>query len=117
MDRANLSFLTMGTLFTELGLTESTDKAVSPCQTLTYLGIEFDTRTLEMRVNEGKCRELQSELKKWSRKTVATKTDLQSMLGKLLWVSRAIKYSRCFVIRIIAEIKKTFCSISKDHSQ
>ena len=43
---------------------------------------------------------------KWSRKTVATKAELQSILGKLLWVSRAVKFSRCFVLRIIAEVKK-----------
>ena len=59
-----------------------------------------------MRVNSSKCQELKAELEKWSKKTVATKSDLQSILGKLLWVSRAIKFSRCFVLRIIAELKK-----------
>ena len=96
----------MGSLLTELGLTESTDKAVSPCQRLTYLGIEFDTCSMEMRINESKCTELQSDLKTWTRKTVATKTELQTILVKLLWVSRAVKFSRCFVLRIIAEVKK-----------
>ena len=106
LDRATLSFSVMGTLLKELGLTESLDKAVAPCQVMTYLGIEFDSVKLEMRVNESKCKELNFELMKWARKTVATKAELQSILGKLLWVSRAIKYSRCFVLRIIAEIKK-----------
>ena len=106
LERATLSFNTMGTLLSELGLTEAIDKAVSPCQVLTYLGIEFDTIALEMRINDDKCQELRFELEKWSKKTVATKSDLQSILGKLLWVSRAIKFSRCFVLRIIAELKK-----------
>ena len=96
----------MGSLLSELGLSESPDKSVSPCQILTYLGVEFDSVKLEMRINSTKCHELNNELQKWSRKTVATKTDLQSILGKLLWVSRAVKYSRCFVLRIIAEVKK-----------
>ena len=106
LNRANISFSVMGSLLTELGLTESTDKAVSPCQRLTYLGIEFDTCSMEMRINESKCTELQSDLKTWTRKTVATKTELQTILVKLLWVSRAVKFSRCFVLRIIAEVKK-----------
>ena len=76
----------MGTLLQTLGFTESEDKAVSPCQKLTYLGLEFDTDTLEMRVNDTKCREIKLELEKWINKTVATKTELQSILGKLLWV-------------------------------
>ena len=105
-DRAMLSFDVMGSLLAELGLSESLEKAVPPCTVLTYLGIEFNSEKLEMSINSTKCQELTQELKKWSRKTVATKSDLQSILGKLLWVSRAIKFSRCFVLRIIAELKK-----------
>ena len=96
----------LGTLLKELGLSEANDKAIAPCQVMTFLGIEYDTTVLEMRVNETKCSKLKSELKKWLNKTVATKTDLQSILGKLLWVSRAVKYSRGFVMRIIGEVKK-----------
>ena len=105
-ERAQLSFSLMGWLLEELGLSEATDKAVSPCQVLNFLGIEFDTRVLEMRVDLAKCCELKAILKKWINKTVASKADLQSILGKLLWVSKAVKYSRCFVMRIIAEVKK-----------
>ena len=36
---------------------------------------------------------------------MANKTELQSILGKLIWVSKAIKYSRVFVSRVINEIK------------
>ena len=66
-----------------------------------------------MRVDAVKCSELKSVLKKWLNKTVASKTDLQSILGKLLWVSKAVKFSRCFVMRIIAEVKKIKISESK----
>ena len=114
--RATLSFNVLGSLLSELGLSEASDKAVPPCQILTYLGIEFDTTTLEMRIDLTKCDELKSELNRWFRKTVAKKSELQSILGKLLWVSKAVKYSRCFVLRIIAELKKTQISVSKNYS-
>ena len=58
-----------------------------------------------MRVDEEKCSELKSELYHWIRRTIATKAELQSILGKLLWVSKAVKFSRVFVSRIINEIK------------
>ena len=106
LDKCKLAFDTMGTLFEVLGLSESIEKSVSPTQVMTFLGVQFDTRTLEMRIDEVKCQELKFELSKWKQKTVASKTELQSILGKLLWVSRAVKYSRCFVLRIIAETKK-----------
>ena len=70
-DRAKFSFDVMSSLLAELGLAESVHKAVSPCQVLTYLGIEFDTVKLEMRVNQSKCAELREELGKWYRRTVA----------------------------------------------
>ena len=73
---------------------------------MTYLGVRFDTVKLEMSIDDSKCRELRLDLAKWARKTVATKTDIQSILGKLIWVSRAVKFSRCFVLRIIGELKK-----------
>ena len=108
-ERAQLSFSLMGWLLEELGLSEATDKAVSPCQVLNFLGIEFDTRVLEMRVDLAKCCELKVILKKWINKTVASKADLQSILGKLLWVSKSVKYSHCFVMKISVEvIRKKF---------
>ena len=59
-----------------------------------------------MRVDQTKCAELRKELGNWYRRTVATKSEIQSILGKLMWIARAVKYSRCFVLRIIAEVKK-----------
>ena len=44
--------------------------------------MEFDTRVLEMRVDSAKCSELKVVLKKWLNKTVASKSDLQSILGQ-----------------------------------
>ena len=52
----------MGNLLKALGFTESEDKAVSPCQSMTYLGILFDTMSLEMKINESKCSEIRLEL-------------------------------------------------------
>ena len=91
LERANLAFSLMGSLLNELGLSESLDKAVKPTQVLTYLGIVFDTTKLEMRIGKTKCDELSLDLKKWLNRKVAKKYELQSILGKLLWVSRAIK--------------------------
>ena len=81
LERATLSFITLGSLLSELGLAEALDKAVSPCQIMTYLGIEFHSCSLEMRINMSKCQELKFELQKWSKKIVAFKFDLQSILG------------------------------------
>ena len=106
LETATVSFNLMSSLLSDLGLTESLNKAEKPCQVLTYLGIEFDSNKLEMRVNPRKCAELRTDLEMWHRKTVASKSEIQSILGKLMWVARAVKFSRCFVLRVIAESKK-----------
>ena len=62
-ERATLSFSLMGWLLEELGLSEAPEKAIALCQVLNFLGIEFDTRVLEMRVDSAKCCELKGVLK------------------------------------------------------
>ena len=105
-DTAQLSFETLGQLLSELGLTESVSKACPPSTTMVYLGVKFNTVTMSMYVEDEKIVELKSELVKWSRKTVAKKHELQSILGKLLWVSKTVRFSRVFVSRIICEVRK-----------
>ena len=58
-----------------------------------------------MRVGEDKRLEVKSTIDKWYRRTVATKQELQSLQGQLMWVSKVVRFSRCFVTRIIAEQK------------
>ena len=106
LDRAQLSFDTLGQLLLDIGLLESKSKACPPSTTMTYLGVKFNTVDMCMHVDDEKVTELKTELAKWSKKTVAKKHELQSILGKLLWVSRTVRFSRVFVCRIIAEIRK-----------
>ena len=73
---------------------------------MTYLGVSFNTVDMCLHVDADKMVELKSELIKWVRKTTAKKYELQSILGKLLWVSRTVRFSRIFVSRIIAETRK-----------
>ena len=80
---------------------------------MVYLGVKFDTITMCMYVEDDKVCELRSLLFKWSRKTVAKKHELQSILGKLLWVSKTVRFSRVFVSRIICEVRKLSSQSSK----
>ena len=106
LSHAKLSFETLGQLLLDIGLTESKSKASSPSTIMTYLGVSFNTNDMCMHVDKDKIVELKHELSRWSRKTVAKKCELQSILGKLLWVSKTVRFSRVFVCRIIAELRK-----------
>ena len=73
---------------------------------MTFLGVSFNTVDMCMHVDQDKIVELKSELIKWSRKTVAKKSELQSILGQLNWVSKTVRFSCVFVFWIIAEVRK-----------
>ena len=47
-------FTRLRNLFTELGVSEARDKAIPPTTTLTWIGIEIDTMTMEMRMPKQK---------------------------------------------------------------
>ena len=103
--RAQTAFEKLGCLLTELGVQESTEKACPPSTIMKFLGVEFDTTKMTMRIDSEKLKEVTMLAKSWARKTVATKQELQSILGKLMWVSKVVRYARCFVTRIISILK------------
>ena len=104
--RATASFDALGKLFEELGLEETVSKAHPPSTQMPYLGVHFDTVALTMSVPGEKVEELRAELTRWSKKKNANKRMLQSLLGKLFWVARCVKYSRGFMGRLLAHLRE-----------
>jgi hypothetical protein len=89
-----------------LGLAESVDKACSPSTIMVFLGVQFDTVKLTMSVPAEKIQELRADLDTWLKKTTAVKKDLQSILGKLFWVSRMVRHSRPFMGRLLQQLRE-----------
>ena len=104
-DRASAAFDALAKLFEDLGLRESKSKAHPPSTCMPYLGVEFDTLAMVMRVPAEKVEEVRTELNKWARKTTASKKGLQQLLRRLFWVSRCVKYSRGFMSRLLIQLK------------
>ena len=121
--RALEAFRALGNLLDDLGLQESVKKAVAPTQVITYLGVKFNTITMEMSVPPEKLSEVKEEIRRWQKKTTISKRELQSLLGKLFWVSKVIRYARAFMSRLLGMLrsmsdvkegkKMVFCSEAK----
>ena len=105
LHKATVSYQALGDLFTELGLAESVDKACAPSTTMVFLGVHFDTDKMTMSVPQEKLQELRSDLEVWRRKSTAVRRDLQSLLGKLFWVSRVVRHSRPFMGRLLQQLR------------
>ena len=104
-ERAVAAYTSLENLFSELGLRESESKAYPPSTCMPYLGVEFDTHAMVMRVPSEKLEEIREELSLWVRKTTASRKSLQQLLGRLFWISRCIQFSRVFMSRLLNQLK------------
>ena len=105
LERATQSFDALGSLFTDLGLDESTSKAHAPSTSMPYLGIQFDTIQMRMSIPPDKIADVREEISLWMKRKTASKKSLQQLLGKLFWVSRCVRFSRGFVGRLITQLQ------------
>ena len=84
-------------LLQDLGLDISTKKLVSPATSVTCLGILVDSVNRTISIPQEKLQEIVKTCKKWAGKTYCSKTDLQSLLGLLLYITKCIKPARFFL--------------------
>ena len=105
LERAKRSFLGLKFLFSDLGLSESVPKASPPSRQMVFLGVHFDTEKMEMSVPPDKLSELKAEIDRWARKTTITKRELQSLLGRLFWVAKVVRFARIFMGRLLAQLR------------
>ncbi|CAH3121798.1 unnamed protein product [Porites lobata] len=94
-----------GHLLAELGLEESLSKACPPATIQTCLGVQFDTVQMTLSVTPTRLTEMETLLVSWSTKKSATKSELQSLVGKLSFISKCIRQSRLFLSRILALLR------------
>ena len=100
---------TLISLLRQLGFLINWSKVVDPTQKLTFLGIEIDSKDMELRLSDDKLANLQAELAAFSERKRASKKQLQSLAGKLNWASAVVRGGRVFLRRIIdgiAALKK-----------
>ena len=90
-------------LLHELGLDISQKKLQPPDTKVTCLGIEFDTINRTMSIPSQKLSEIIQICKDWTNKNevLVYKSDLQSLLGSLLYITKCVKPARFFLNRML----------------
>lgn len=104
-DRAFHDYATCGSLLRDLGLQESSSKACPPSPILTCLGVEVNSLALTLSVTPERLHELETLLLQWTTQRSATKSELQSLVGKLSFVTKCVRQSRLFLSRILALLR------------
>ena len=88
-------------LMAQLGLTVSDKKLVSPSTRVTCLGVLIDTVAGTISIPPEKLDAINDAVRLWLDKDVASKCQLQSILGLLLYVHKCCKPARFFLNRML----------------
>ena len=89
---ANHAFDTLKALFHYLGIPINPDELEPPCQQLICMGIMVDVKKGQISIREDKLLEIKSICELWANKTFATRRQLQSLLGRLLYIHKLLAY-------------------------
>ena len=100
--------------FDLLGLPVAWEKLEGPTACLTFLGLEIDSATLELRLPREKLWELQQTVSSWLDRTDCRKKELESLHGQLAYASKVVKpgktFTRC-LIELLAGFRKSYYHI------
>ena len=94
------SYVTMGNLLRDLGVTEAEEKSVAPTQKIEFLGIWYDFITMKIYLPQDKLREIKEQLDRWVRWATTNKKQLQQLAGKLQFAAVCIRPGRVLLNRI-----------------
>ena len=83
------------------GVPVAEDKTVEPTEILTFLGIEFDTLAMELRLPNEKLVELKHTLELFVQSKKVTLRQLQSLIGLLNFACQVVLPGRAFCRRLI----------------
>lgn len=88
-------------LLKDLGLPINHDKTVQPCKALTCIGIRVDASLFTLSIDPQKLKEIFQACRIFLSYTTLTRQKLQSILGKLIYISKCVPAARIFVCRLL----------------
>ena len=88
----------------ELNVPVAAEKTEGPATTLTFLGIEFDTAAMQLRLPKEKLDRLKSTVANWLGRKACTKRELQSLAGLLQHACTVVRPGRSFLRRVFETI-------------
>lgn len=112
VEKAQKSYFELGKILENCGLEEAAEKACPPNTVMIFLGILFNTDSLTLKVTPERLEEILNLVSKWLSKLEASLSELQSLKGKLQFVSSCVKPSRVFICRLLNWLRQ----IQNSHS-
>ena len=105
--QAHDSFRTLFKILSDLGFDISQKKIITPSTRVTCLGVDINTENFTVSIPSDKVKEIIDTCSTWGSKKVCTKRELQSLLGKLLYITKCVKSSRFFLNRMLEVLRNS----------
>ena len=105
VDEADTAFHALLNILQNLGLPVNPAKIFPPCKKLSIMGIIVDVTSRTFSVQETKLAEISCQCAAAFICTRLSKRDRQSLLGKLLYISRCVKNLRAFLNRMLQTLR------------
>ena len=99
------SYHSLGTLLRQIGASEADKKAVLPCTRMEFLSNLVDMQKMTIEISENRLNEIKMLLNHWIHKKNMNRKELESLIGKLSFVSNCVRPGRTFVARLINALK------------
>ena len=99
------SYNLMGHIMNAIGVKEAQEKSVPPTTRMEFLGNTVDTVKKTIEVSEIRKNELLQLCHKWQNMQFFTKKQLQSLIGKLSFVTNCIRPGRIFISRLLQVLR------------
>lgn len=77
------------------------NKTAGPARIVEFLGIVIDTVNEQLKISEDRICEIREELIKWDHRKTASKRQLLSLIGKLMFCARVVRNGSMFTRRLI----------------
>ena len=100
-DKAWNAFFQLVKIIAEIGMKEAEEKATPRSHIMVFLGLEVNTLDMTIKISGEKWCEIKTVLKKWMTMKVATKKQVQQLVGLLNFAAGCVKPGRIYFSRIL----------------
>ena len=100
----------MSEVLQDLGLDISSKKLTPPSTKVVCLGILFDTEAKTISIPQDKLQIIMDTCSSWTGRTSCSKTELQSLLGSILYISKCVRPARHFLNRMLQLLRNNIHS-------
>ena len=104
-EKAERDFQCARDLLAELGLPEAKKKAQTPATSVTWLGIIISAKDMTLTVPPRKLKDILKQVRHIAKKRSISKKQLQSLIGRLVHISKCIKPARLFISRLLEALR------------